>query len=88
MFTNALIIHVDRTINSFAFYFLAFLSILLDGCFVCMYVCVTRAYSACRGQQRAMNPQGWDIQMVSELPRGCWELNLGPLGRAASKFYC
>ena len=80
--------HVDETINSFAFDFLAFICILLNGCFVCMYVCAPRAYTACRGQRRAMNRQGWAIQMVCELPCGRWESNQGLLGRAASAFYC
>lgn len=79
---------VDGTINRFAFYFLAFIFIFLNGCFVHLYICVPRVYGACRGQQRAMNPQGWDLQRVFEPPRGCWESNQGRLGRAASAFYC
>lgn len=44
--------------------------------FACMHVCLYTicVFGAQGDQKRALDPYRWCV-----LPRGCWELNLGPL---------
>lgn len=44
------------------------------GCFVCIHACTLR------GQKRALNPLGLELQTVVDLPISARELNLGSLG--------
>ena len=55
-------------------------------CFVCMSVCMY-VYHMCTdacGVRSASDAPGIAVTGGCELPSGCWELNLGFFGRAAS----
>lgn len=49
-------------------------------CFACMFVCASHVCSVQGGQKRALHSLGTSVTNHCELPRGCWDLNLGSLG--------
>jgi hypothetical protein len=56
------------------------ISLYLFGCFACMFVCASHVCSVQGGQKRALHSLGTSVTNHCELPRGCWDLNLGSLG--------
>lgn len=46
--------------------------------FVCMHICAPPV------ETRGIGSSGTAVRDRCELPNGCWDLNLSPLGRAAS----